>query len=137
MKLTAKPSAEALVACWREMAELICASRFEELAAKFGYGVRHDREAVAAIREDVAFCLRTIGESQVPLPSFSEAPKVTFYAPSDLKLVASVDGTLLVKEESFMGFGLVVFGEDGDYYVSLESVEVTVAKHSLERTRRV
>jgi len=127
VKLAAKPMADALVAWWREAAEMMCAGRFEELADKFGYGVRYDREAVAAIQEDVAACLRAVGESRLVLPSSSEVPKVTFYVPNDSHLVASVDGILMGKPEVFMGFSLVVFGEGGVYYVTLESIDASAA----------
>ena len=123
MKLDTKPTAELLVALWKEVAELIRTGSVEQLAAKFSYGVRSDRETVAAIREDLARSLRVVEEHQLAPAGAAVLPTVIFYAPNDSHLIAAADGKLFLAPEGFMGFSLVVFGESGSYHVSLESID--------------
>ena len=121
MELRAAPDSALLQSLWREAARDLEHRRNGELAERFGYAVKHDRDAAAAIRQDLESCLDQIGVSSLASPD-AHLPSVTFYEPNDAHLLAAVDGVIATLADNNVTLSLVVTGSDGRLFVTLEGI---------------
>lgn len=103
-----------------EVAQLLFAQKYADLAARFGYAVALGREPVAAIRDDLNTCLAELGGSELQ-PDVPPEVQVTYFRP-DGPLRAIAEGALFNVSGARVLVEVVVSDARGELHATLEQI---------------
>jgi hypothetical protein len=103
---------------------LLCAGKFEALAASFGYAIALGRDPASAIEADLRSSLEALGAS-LPAPCRDVQYAVRYFEP-DQDLCAVVECTLPASNGSKLLVELVVTKQGDFAHVCLEQISAAV-----------
>lgn len=122
MQLDTRPSAPLLASLAEEVVELLKAGKFDELANRFAYALKYDRDTTTAIREDLTSSLRNLGASSLSPTKGCSVPTVQYFAPNTTHLVAAVSCVAYAENGTELLVSLIVTGDTDRYFVTLEDM---------------
>ncbi len=124
MELSTKPAESQLASLAQEVVKLLSGGDIDQIADRFGYGLRYGRDSATAIRDDLRWCLSSLGASSLSPTRCGSVRTVQYFKPNTTNLAAAVSCVAYADNGAEVLISLVVFGppDAGKYFVTLEDL---------------
>ena len=107
----------------KQVISLIKGREYKKLADQFGYALAYEENPVDVIKKEIDRCLSELGKHSKFTEINGAEIIVKYFEDNDIGLVAVVECTLPIENNSSEMFvELIVTEKEGEYYVTLEQI---------------